>query len=63
MPVDLEYIWRYLQLNESEKSAQCTPVWGALVQHMRFFGTQLGHPFLNIKWSQIQHNKNEQKNS
>ena len=26
---------------------------------MGFFGTQLGHPFFNIKFSPIQHNKNQ----
>ena len=26
---------------------------------MGFFGTQLGHLLLNIKWSHIQHNKNQ----
>ena len=39
--------------------SQCTPVWGALGQYMGFFGTQLGHPFFNKKWSHIQHNENQ----
>ena len=59
MPVDIEYIWRYLQFNESEKMSQCTSVWGALGQHMGFFGTELEHRFFNIKWSHIQHNKKQ----
>ena len=42
-----------------KKESQCTPVWGALGQHMGYFETQLGYPFSNIKWSRIQHNKNQ----
>ena len=56
MPVDLEYIWRYLQFKESEKKCpmQCTPVchgvqwnntWGSLGQNC------MVHAFFNIKWS------------
>ena len=42
-----------------KKVFQCTPVWGASGQHMGFFGTQLGYPFLNIKWRHIQHYKSQ----
>ena len=59
MSVDLEHIWRYLHFSESEKSVPVHPSVGALGQHMGFFGTQLGHPFFSIKWSHIQHNKNQ----
>ena len=50
---------RYLQFYESEKVSQCTPVWDALGQHMGFFGKQLVHHFINIKWSHIQYNKHQ----
>ena len=44
-----------------KKESQCTPVWGALGQHMGYFETQLGYPFSNIKWSRIQRNKSKNK--
>ena len=59
MPVDIEYIWRYLQFNESEKNVPVHLSVGGLGQHMGFFGTELEHHFFNIKWSHIQHNKKQ----
>ena len=58
MPVDLEYIWRYLQFNESKKLVPVYPIVGFGTTHGVVRDTT-GTSFFNIKWSHIQHNKKQ----
>ena len=59
MPVDIEYIWRYLQFNESEKSVPVHLSVGCIGTTHLVLWDRTGTSFFNIKWSHIQHNKKQ----